>query len=723
VAKRKKNKAKRVAAAAPPASPVRAEQEVFDDLHRLCRSPGFVHALAFLCFSENTVGIGETLRAEDLLPRYSPDRLIRNELSTLMGLLVRGPIDFSVPNAVTMEKYLDGSKALLEELHVSMLAPWKLAITPELIAQGADPFNTAESLREPIFYSAESAYSFQYRDLAPRKYGADTDWLRRNKGFSPEDARAVLNAVLEFVEKQHLAWPPQLIAMPPDEWTVLPAYCASPADLAEAASLPVEGVEAVLSAFTYDPNESNSTFVTLSDFNAVNAYPILRAADGKFIIMQYQALAEAVYDTPFYWMAADKEYANVALKNRGDFAEDFAEERFCRVFDDACVYRGVRIEAAKGKLVGEIDTLVTFGDHNIVLQAKAKRLTIEARKGNDRQLKDDFKKAVQDAAAQARTCANALRDDGNRLLASSGEQIFLASAPKRILPICIVSDHYPALSFQARQFLTGDTDEIIAPPLVTDVFALDAITEMLTSPLRLLSYLELRARFGDRMLASHELTLLSYHLRRNLWVDDQYTMMALEDDVAADLDVAMAVRREGLPGADTPPGILTKFRDTPYSGLIEQIETNPHPAAVSLGLLLLELSEPTIEKLNAGITQIVATTANDGVLHDFSCAFARGTGLTIHCNAEPEEVARARLGAHAASRKYVTKSESWIGVLLAPDGMLRGALRIEYPWKQDAKMDEATATMRQAAVIKAKPGRNSLCPCGSGKKYKKCCLP
>ena len=29
----------------------------------------------------------------------------------------------------------------------------------------------------------------------------------------------------------------------------------------------------------------------------------------------------------------------------------------------------------------------------------------------------------------------------------------------------------------------------------------------------------------------------------------------------------------------------------------------------------------------------------------------------------------------------------------------------------------------QAAALTRKPGRNDPCPCGSGKKYKKCCLP
>jgi len=42
-------------------------------------------------------------------------------------------------------------------------------------------------------------------------------------------------------------------------------------------------------------------------------------------------------------------------------------------------------------------------------------------------------------------------------------------------------------------------------------------------------------------------------------------------------------------------------------------------------------------------------------------------------------------------------------------------------------MNEAKGTAKEAAVVKKKPvtvkkvGRNDPCPCGSGKKYKKCC--
>jgi hypothetical protein len=50
-------------------------------------------------------------------------------------------------------------------------------------------------MREPIFYGGESAYSFQCRDLSPRKYANDDEWLKANKGFSIRTARNIVYAI------------------------------------------------------------------------------------------------------------------------------------------------------------------------------------------------------------------------------------------------------------------------------------------------------------------------------------------------------------------------------------------------------------------------------------------------------------------------------------------------------------------------------------------------
>lgn len=418
--------------------------------------------------------------------------------------------------------------------------------------------------------------------------------------------------------------------------------------------------------------------------------------------------------------------------NRGRFTEALAFERLLRTFSDKHVFANVDIWKSKGEKLGEIDVLVVFGDRAIVLQAKSKRLTLEARKGNDQQIKDDFKKAIQSSYDQAHLCAVALTGQSPTLIDAKGQPLTLRYPLKRVYLVCIVADHYPALSFQARQFLKTQTDDRIAAPLVTDVFALDAMTEMLESPLRLLSYLELRARFGDKVLTSHELTLLGYHLQRNLWLSGDLDMAWLEDDISVDLDIAMAARREGLPGARTPDGILTRIRNTEIGRIIGEIEALPDPSTMDLGLIILELSEDTIATLNKGIRQIIGATKRDRRKHDITVGLGTASaGLTIHCNPGDLLSARNILEVHCKGRKYLQKAARWFGLALRPDGNLWFGVKLEYPWVQNAQMDVATSKWpqtgkRPASVIGTrsarKIGRNAPCPCGSGKKYKQCHL-
>jgi hypothetical protein len=407
--------------------------------------------------------------------------------------------------------------------------------------------------------------------------------------------------------------------------------------------------------------EQLRSFATLQDYNVTNACPILRFGPDKFVLFQHYSLLESLYESPFFWMMADKSYKAKAHANRGLFTENVAYQCLSRVFD-ASVFANVFIERSKGERIGEVDVLVLFGNRAIVLQAKAKRLTIEARKGNDLTIKDDFKKAVQESYDQALLCSRTLVEGTCKLKGADGREILLRMPITKVFLVCIVADHYPALTVQARQFLRYEASAEIAPPIVTDVFALDAIAEMLDTPLRVLSYFDLRSRFYEKYLIVSEMALLSMHLKNNLWVGDSADLVAIGGDMSVHLDAAMAVRREGLPGARTPDGILTRFTGTQVGRIIREIEFSPQPATIELGLQLLALSEDAVDQINEGVAFICSQAAKDGGSHDFSLSFkASSCGLTIHCNSRPTAEAEQWLFAHCSLRKYAEKGHRQVG--------------------------------------------------------------
>ena len=243
---------------------MRSEQTIFDELAVLCVSPGFLHAIAYLCWRDVVVRLGKELVADDLSQTPTPSGLIRTEVTTLIGLMMRAPIDFALPEQHILSRYVERSEQLLAELHEAMLRPAVGVLrTQSNATAGTNPFSSGQILREAIFYGAESAYPFQYCDLAPRKYQADAQWLLTNKGLDLEVGRQVCRGIGEILSRRLDATTDSLKDRPPRERTVLPGFVFSCEELAVHTGLSPSSVRAFVNAFTLQPTARNETFTSI----------------------------------------------------------------------------------------------------------------------------------------------------------------------------------------------------------------------------------------------------------------------------------------------------------------------------------------------------------------------------------------------------------------------------------------------------------------------------
>ena len=714
---------------------MRTEQEVFDELALLCSSPGYAHALAYFAFRDNTIWVADKLDESSMAPMFSGTRLLRTEQATLMGLLLRGHLlDISLPPPRLLNEYISRTYALLDQLHETVAMPMK-GRGPHGGTAREDPFSRGDVLREPIFYGGESAYSFQYRDLSVRRYATDNEWLETNLGFSIETARDVISAVQREVEDRGSTVLDRLDALPKDEWSFLPCFLFRPGDIAARAQLPKAAVGKVLRAFSAQPSGGNAEFRSLKDFNAATATPLIPVNDDlSFLAFQINGLWEALYMGPYYWMMEDPSYSSTAAIHRGRFAEEFVRDRLEAVFGRRHVSSNVNISRSKRGPVGEIDVLVRYCDRTILVQVKSKQLTLAAKGGDDVKLRRDFAASTQAPYDQALSCSKLLMNSGKyRLTDGDGRPVSLARAPSEIYPLCVVSDHYPARLLQARTFLEYTSTDVIKPPLVLDVFALDAMAEMLSSPLKFLSYLHRRALLGDRVMAHHELTLLACHIKHNLWIDDDIGFVYYDDSVSASLDVAMQVRRTKAPGDITPDGFLKRFDNTTIGEIVKAIERQPEPATLDFGLLMLSLSEDTVRDLSTKVDHIVERTSDDGASHDLTVGFSHlSTGITVHCNSDPIMISVDRLNEHCRRRQYSQRAKTWFGICIDDNlklryGMvLRGErsyeIDMEHKVRELSLSDRVDTKISGGSQSRSKLGRNHPCPCGSGRKFKHCCL-
>lgn len=712
----------------------RAEAQILEELAALATSPGFAHAVAQLCYRDNVIHIQGELKPEDMDRLFSKERLIRTELTTLIGLMAKKPLDLAPQEPEVIRSYVKRTDALMEELHNAMSYPM-FAEMLEAAKSGGLPPNPwhGPGMREPIFYGTESAYTFQYRDLAPEKYGADDEWMLKNKGFTSGQARTVARTMCNLMDAKGTRLLVESRGTKASPATWLPAFEFSQDEVAFHSGVAKEAVEAFFSAFTFSGD--NAGFKEAGDFNEVAARPLLPTGRGTVLLFSHYAVLEALYESPFFWMWDDKAYRPTAAKHRGAFTEQFAARRLSAVFGREHVHANVNLYRGKD-VVGEADVLVAYGDRLIIVQAKAKKLTIAARKGNDSQLKADFAAAIQDSYDQGWMCANEMLAGGCRLIEDGGNEVALPQSIKEVFLVSLVSDHYPALAFQVKQSLKFQTTDVIRPPFVMDVFLLDTLTEMLATPLRLLGYVKLRVDVEDKLMSGHELTVLGYHLKQNLWLDDEQDIVMLDDSLARDLDTAMLVRRDNQPGADTPAGILTKMRGTRYEGLIKEIEDRAEPATLELGFHLLSMDEDSCRNVHTLLETITRKTKMDGGRHDVTLASSTDpSGVTFHCNPKPSAEAIATLETHCAKRKYALKAPRWFGVSIGPAGDVQFGITLNFPWEASDEMDRLTAGMKKPQLVHEmmpalkravggiRLGRNDPCHCGSKIKYKKCCMP
>ncbi len=316
-----------------PTIAARSEQEIFDDLTTLCRSPGYIHVLAHIALRDNYITHDGTMTGEAMANSYAPVRTVRTEFSTLLGLLVKGPIDFGLPSPSEMQRHLDGTERLLAELHACLERPMREAIAGLVAAVQADtvesaerPFRRADVLREAIFYGGESAYSFQYREMAPDRYAADAAWLLANKAFAISDAVLVAAALSRLETRKISATVDALLNIDPSQCTVLLGFTFTLDEITAEARIDSSIVAAVLNALSISA-PTNADFNSLGAFNIANACPILQKADNDYVSLQTYGVFETLYDSPFYWMGADKAYKETAFKNRGEFTEWFVVAR------------------------------------------------------------------------------------------------------------------------------------------------------------------------------------------------------------------------------------------------------------------------------------------------------------------------------------------------------------------------------------------------------------
>lgn len=570
--------------------------EIFGDLRALAQRDGTIHEISAMIYRDwvVTVDTKEARVTDDPARRWSTEKLSKNELMLLVGLAVQSLSDRTFAVTVTESDFAETADRLLRELHDHLLVDLMPRIGDDGILELPAEDDIGPYAREAIYYGAESFYPHQFATFSRHRYRNDAAWLQRNAGLSIRPMLDIAKFICDRINNRmsavgHFRRNDQV---------------SSAADLTN--SLIIEKDEltrkfgakatAFLAKFATPAVAANLGFVDPFSVNQVVIAPLIDLGAYIYVPNQYR-LMEALYESLFYWMMADKAYKNTHTKNRGQFLETTTTKLLANVFGSEHVHPTVFVGKEKKRTGGEIDALIVFGEFVIVAQAKSKRVRLSARAGDANALEEDFYGAIQAPYEQALNCIARMKA-GEPCVDRHGTAIPIPKTA-RFFPLVVLSDPFPAATLLSDKMLKRPAG---IQPVIWDIGILDCVTRIIPQPIDLLFYLQSRAEMFETGISDSEYNFLGFHLRAKLVLPKDTDGMLIDRDFATVVDNYMIACDLDLK-PDRPRGVLERLDIPPITDILSALRLAPAEMAGPV-VDLYDFSHASLENIARQLTDI-----------------------------------------------------------------------------------------------------------------------
>lgn len=670
------------------------------------------------------------------------DKLITEELMTLLGFWLQCPEPkFLYPDSFeALYEMMIESEELMNEMHI---ASNELVIA-EMRELGNNPSDKlherssrrlseearAQSIQEAIYYCGDFAYDFEYIHFLAKKYKYDKDWLLQNKSFDVDEAGSIALAIKELQRKKTdvlcfpdrsldfkqlgydnedefnmaLAFATYMDLIPPfDESSSesevsnsLHSFCDSLVTLFSLDGKELNsysGGQTFLDLFSLDLLEdTNSGYSRFGDYNILQAKPIIHLRDDHYLIPLVYQLFVSLYETPYYWILADKHYAKTAGTHRGKAGEDMAHEILSPLFGNSRTLRDIEIKDSKHHTITDIDNLCLLGTKAICIQIKSKRLSQASRTGSLQQLTDDFKHAVQDAYEQAVICRKHLLNQNGIFFWSKEKQckVDISKDIDDVYILCLTSENYPALTHQVHELLSIDTGN--PAPVVFSVFDLRLITHYLDNPYKFTYYIRQRIRTSSYFYSTSEINYLAFHLLHKLYPNPDYDWEVLDNDFATEID------KDYYPyisGGKTNLGTCTlkhKWENKRFETLCTAIEKITTPKTADILFFLYDLSSESRDILMDGLEYVKQRSLKNNTVVNIRSQYSTPDGNSgITCIAIQSHADLYKtMFCLGEMHKYYHKAEKWLtfGVYNSSPSIVDMVSYADWKWKEDPILEK-----------------------------------
>lgn len=390
----------------------------------------------------------------------------------------------------------------------------------------------------------------------------------------------------------------------------------------------------------------------------------------------------------------------------------------------------------------EADVVVLWGPFLIVAEAKGKRVDQEAFRGGKYKLKNAISKNIEDAFSQAQRLTRALeanvvlplkeRETG-RIVRVDGRNL------RRIMPISVTLQHLAGIPTQLAVTRRLGLFKGDAYPWSVCIDDFDVITRFAGSPDVFLHYIERRIAHQklDIGMRGDELDIFGHYLDNRLHPDvyenreevrkgPERKFIAFHGGEER-FEPFYVAEWYGTESPEEPAGL-----DVPdeVRSVLDELRTRTDYGARWIAFALLGLNNTTIEKLASALRDLGSSKAKGERIHRITMRegsvvlnIMAHRGLTERKFFE-NVTARARIE-HYRHKVNTTVS---IGINQKSAKAFEVAQWLEGEWEYEEELEKILEEDREKprnlipSSRSNRPGRNEPCPCGSGQKFKKCCI-
>jgi len=438
------------------------------------------------------------------------------------------------------------------------------------------------------------------------------------------------------------------------------------------------------------------------------------------------------------------EYAEVWKLKQQEQSETLPLKYLQKILPGASVWRAINYQwqTGTGKWNWcEADGLLAYDDHLFIVECKGGAFTWESPANDFESHIKSLKSLVLEPATQGRRFLDYLNSaDFVPLFDSQHQQVGeLRRGDFRHVTICPVTlDPFTELAAQVQHLRKIGVDVGAHPVWAVSLDDLRVYADVFENPLIFLHFVEQRMRAfkSDIIQSDDELDHLGLYLEHN-----HYSLHAEElrgasnariifNGYCTEIDKFFSARL-----ADpTTPCLLKQKTPHRLLEIIEFLARTNLSGRSQIASFLLDFSGDWRERISREIDEELArqpTTRRPKPMSSHG-----GVNLTVYCWTPASLPRASELAlAHTQTVLLVNGEANRLMMELVYDD--KALLReVYWQWIDKAsippqlmpKLEADAAKLRQKRVANAKAergkiGRNEPCPCGSGKKYKRCCLP